>query len=124
VPSACPLCRKASPKNDVFLQTLRVEFRPKISIFVSSDHMNFYHSSSGSSRWSLPNFRWAWRCAGLSRGTFGALQDFNQLRRSVLLMVLFETVVPALFRSLTRSCHVVLGWSFLMIIDRFSGFLF
>ena len=60
-----------------FLQTRRVEFRLKSSIFVSSDHMNFSHSSSRSSRWSLTNFRWAWTCAGLSRGTLRALQDFN-----------------------------------------------
>ncbi|KAK6291199.1 hypothetical protein J4Q44_G00383970 [Coregonus suidteri] len=60
-----------------FLQTQRVEFRPKSSMFVSSNHMTFSHSSSGSSRWSLANFRWAWTCAGLSRGTLRALQDFN-----------------------------------------------
>uniref|UniRef100_A0A0K2VLP3 Uncharacterized protein n=1 Tax=Lepeophtheirus salmonis TaxID=72036 RepID=A0A0K2VLP3_LEPSM len=39
--------------------------------------MTFSHSSSGSSRWSLANFRRAWTCAGLSRGTLRALQDFN-----------------------------------------------
>ncbi len=31
--------------------------------------MTFSHASSGSSRWSLANFRRAWTCAGLSRGT-------------------------------------------------------
>ena len=92
-----------------FLQTRQVEFRPKSSIFVSSDHMTFSHSSSGSSRWSLANFRRAWTCAGLSRGTLRELQDFNPRRRSVLLMVFFETEGPALFRSLTRACRVVLG---------------
>ncbi|MED6260114.1 hypothetical protein ATANTOWER_002358 [Ataeniobius toweri] len=38
-------------------------------------------------------------------------------------MVFFETVFPALFRSLTRSCHAVLERSltFLMIIDALGG---
>ena len=38
---------------------------------------------------------------------------------SVLLMVLFVTVIPTAFRSLTSSSCVVLGWSltFLIIID-------
>ncbi len=40
-------------------------------------HMTFSHASSGSSRCSLANFRRAWTCAGLSRGTLGVLQDFN-----------------------------------------------
>ncbi len=80
-------------------------------ILVSSDHMSFSHASSGSSRWFLANFRWAWTCAGVSRGTLRTLQDFNPWRCSVLLMVTVETVVPALFRSLTRSSRVVLGWS-------------
>ncbi len=138
VQSSCPLCRKAPSKHDVstpmlygrdgvlgivlillLLQTRRVEFIPKSYILVSSDHMNFSHPSSGSHRWSLANYRRARTCAGLSRGTLCTLQDFNPWRCSVLLMVTVETVVPALFRSLTRSSRVVLGWSltFLRIID-------
>ena len=58
-----------------FLQIWRVEFGPKSSIFLSSDHMAFSHSSSGSSRWSLANFRQAWTCAGVSSGTLRSLQD-------------------------------------------------
>ncbi len=102
-----------------FLQTQGEEFIPKSYILVSSDHMIFSHASSGSSRWSLANFRRAWTCAGLSRGTLRTLQDFNPWRCSVLIMVTVETVVPALFRSLTRSSRVVLGRSltFLRIID-------
>ncbi len=138
VQSPCPLCRKAPPKHDfsipilhgwdgvlgivrTFFQTRRVEFIPKSYILVSSDHMTFSHASSGSSRWSLVNFRRAWTCAVLSRGTLHALQDFNPWRCSVLLTV--ETVVPALFRSLIRSSRVVLGWSlnFLRIIDTPRG---
>ncbi len=74
------------------------------------------HASTGSSRWSLANFRRNWKCAGLSRGT---CMDFNPWRCSVLLMVTVKTVVPALFRALTRSSRVVLGWSltFLRITD-------
>ncbi len=55
-------------------------------------------------------FRRAWTCAGLSRVTLRALKYFNPWRCSVLLMVTVETVVPALFRSLTKSSRVVLGW--------------
>ncbi len=39
------------------LQTRQVEFIPKSYILVSSDHITFSHASSGSSRWSLANFR-------------------------------------------------------------------
>ncbi len=71
----------------LLLQTRQVEFLPKSSILVSSDHMTFSQSSSGSSKCSLANFRWAWTCTGLSRGTRLALQDLSPWRRSVLLMV-------------------------------------
>ncbi len=96
------------------LQTRQVEFLPKSYILVSSDHMTFSQSSSGSSKCSLANFRRAWTCTGLSRGTRLALQDLSPWRRSVLLMVAFVTLVPALCRSFTRSPRVVLGflWSF------------
>ncbi len=88
------------------LQTRQVEFLPQSSILVSSDHMTLSQSSSGSSKCSLANFRWAWTCTGLSRGTRLALQDLSPWRRSVLLMVAFVTLVPALCRSFTRSPRV------------------
>ncbi len=141
VQSSCPLCLKAPQSmmfpppcvtvgmmflglySSFFLQTRRVEFIPISYILVSSDHMTFSHASSGSSRWSLANLSLAWTCAGLSRGTLRALQDFNPWRCSVLLMITIETVVPALFRSLIRSSRVVLGWSLtlLRIIDTPRG---
>ncbi len=40
----------------------------------------------------------------------------------VLLMVTVETVVPALFRSLTRSSRVVLGWSLTFLNLEFLQF--
>ncbi len=86
--SSWSLCRKTAPKHDVstpcftvgmvffgcnsaffLLQTRQVEFLTKSSILVSSDHMTFSQSSSGSSKCSLANFRRAWTCTGLSRGT-------------------------------------------------------
>ncbi len=105
------------------LHTLQQGFWPTTYILVSSDHTTFSLASFGSSRWSLANFRRAWTCAGLSRGTLRTLQDFNPWRCSVLLMVTVETMIPALFRSLTRSSRVVLGWSltFLRIIDTPRG---
>ncbi len=91
--SSWSLCRKTAPKHDVstpmlhsrffLLQTRQVEFLPKSYILVSSDHMTFSQSSSGSSKCSLAHFRWAWTCTGLSRGTRLALQDLSPWRRSV-----------------------------------------
>uniref|UniRef100_A0A8C7RKC1 Methyltransferase 15, mitochondrial 12S rRNA N4-cytidine n=1 Tax=Oncorhynchus mykiss TaxID=8022 RepID=A0A8C7RKC1_ONCMY len=74
--------------------------------------MTFSQSSSGSSKCSLANFRRAWTCTGLSRGTRLSLQDLSPWRRSVLLMVGFVTLVPALCRSFTRSPRVFLNLSF------------
>uniref|UniRef100_A0A672QY05 Tubby-related protein 3-like n=1 Tax=Sinocyclocheilus grahami TaxID=75366 RepID=A0A672QY05_SINGR len=65
------------------LQTRQVEFLPKSYILVSSDHMTFSQSSSGSSKCSLANFRRAWTCTGLSRGTHLALQDLSPWQRSL-----------------------------------------
>ena len=88
-------------------------------VFSRYDHITFSQASSGSSRCSLANFRRACTCAFFSRGTLRTQQDFNPSRCSVLLMVLFVTVVPTAFRSLTSSSCVVLGWSltYLIIID-------
>ncbi len=98
------------------LQTRQVEFLPKSYILVSSDHMTFSQFSSGSSKCSLTNFRRAWACTGLSRGTCLALQDLSPWRRSVLLMVAFVTLVPALCRSFTRSPRVVLGFLLTVLV--------
>ncbi len=83
---------------------------------VSSDHMTFSQSSSGSSKCSLANFRRAWTCTGLSRGTRLALQDLSPWWRSVLLMVAFVSLVPALCRSFTRSPRVVLGFLLTVLV--------
>ncbi len=98
------------------LQTRQVEFLLKSYILVSSDLMTFSQSSSGSSKCSLANFRRAWTCTGLSRGTRLALQDLSPWRRSVLLMVAFVTLVPALCRSFTRSPRVVLGFLLTVLV--------
>ena len=92
---------------------------PNSSILVSSDHITFSQASSRSFRCSLANFKRACTCTFFSRGTLRTQHDFNPSRCSVLLMVLFMTVVPTTFRSLTSSFCVVLGWSltFLIIID-------
>uniref|UniRef100_A0A3P9BK76 Soluble scavenger receptor cysteine-rich domain-containing protein SSC5D n=1 Tax=Maylandia zebra TaxID=106582 RepID=A0A3P9BK76_9CICH len=47
---------------------------------------------------SLANFRRAWTCTGFSSGTRLALRDLIPCRCSVLLMVTFVTLVPALLR--------------------------
>ncbi len=78
--------------------------------------MTFSQSSSGSSKCSLANFRRAWTCTGLSRGTCLALQDLSPWRRSVLLMVASVTLVPALCRSFTRSPRVVLGFLLTVLV--------
>ncbi len=138
VQSSCPLCRKAPPKHDVstpmlhgwdgVLEIVLIFLLPPNTasgVYTKKFYFGLIRPHDllpclfGSSRWSLANFRRAWTCAGLSRGTLRTLQDFNPWWCSVLLMVTIETVVPALFRSLTRSTRVVLGWSltFLRIID-------
>ncbi len=61
------------------LQTRQVEFLPKSYILVSSDHMTFSQSSSGSSKCFLANFRRAWTCTGLSRGTQSGTAGFESL---------------------------------------------
>lgn len=66
------------------------------------------HTSSGSSRWSTADFR----CADVCR----LEQGVSPWRCSALLMVTFETVVPALFRSLSRSSSVVLVWFLIFLI--------
>ncbi|CDQ75408.1 unnamed protein product [Oncorhynchus mykiss] len=65
---------------------------------------------------TVANFRRAWTCTGLSRGKHLALQDLSPWRRSVLLMVGFVTLVPALCRSFTRSPRVVLGFLLTVLV--------
>jgi len=57
---------------------------------------------------SLANFRRAWTCTGLSRGTRLALEDLSPSQCSLLLKVAFVTLVPALCKSFIRSLRVVL----------------
>ncbi len=107
------------------LQTRQVEFLPKSSILVSSDHMTFSQSSSGSSKCSLANFRRAWTCTGLSRGTRLALQDLSPWRRSVLLMVAFvwNKMAPrmaAVLRAPGKLCsfsYVLLVFLLFYVLD-------
>ncbi len=114
--SSWSLCRKTAPKHDVSTPMLHSRYGvlwmqlspPNTSSWVFTKKlyfgfMTFSQSSSGSSKCSLANFRRAWTCTGLSRGTRLALQDLSLWRRSVLLMVAFVTLVPALCRSFTRS---------------------
>lgn len=103
-----------------FLQTQQVHFIPEqSSILVSPDHMTRSHASSGSSRWSTADFRSVDVCR-LQRGD---LRGFNPWRCSALLMATFETVVPALFTSSSRSSPVVLVWflTFLITIGSLWG---
>ncbi len=97
------------------LQTRQVEFLPKSSILVSSDHMTFSQSSSGSSKCSLANFRRAWTCTGLSRGT-------RLARRSVLLMVAFWRFSTAWYGTVRyRTVHFwgVFHWVLYLVPDTF-----
>ncbi|MEQ2312835.1 hypothetical protein AMECASPLE_035284 [Ameca splendens] len=73
------------------LKIQRVEFSTK-------SHMTFSHSSSGSSRWSLANFRQAWTCAGLSGGSLHALQDCGSSHSS-----LTETLIQPSYSSTSRG---------------------
>ncbi len=102
VQSSSPLCRKAPPKHDVSTPMLHgwdgvlgivllLLLPPNTTSGVYTKKLYFgliwphdLLMTSGSSRWSLANFRRAWTCAGLTRGTLRALQDFNPWRCSVL----------------------------------------
>ncbi len=130
--SSWSLCRKTGPKHDVSTPMLHSRYGvlwmqlsilspPNTTSWVFTKKfdfgfMTFSQSSSGSSKCSLANFRRAWTCTGLSRGTRLALQDFSPWRRSVLLMVAFVTLVPALCRSFTRSPRVVLGFLLTVLV--------
>lgn len=92
----------------IFLHTQWVKFVQGNVALVSSDQMIFSQSSFGSSMISLANFRWAWRCTCLSRGTPLALQDLNPPLCSVILMVAFLPLASALCSSFIRSHIVVL----------------
>ncbi len=130
--SSWSLCRKTAPKHDVSTPMLHSRYGvlwmqlsilspPNTTSWVFTKKfyfgfMTFSQSSSGSSKCSLANFRRAWTCTGLSRGTRLALQDLSPWRRSVLLMVTFVTLVPALCRSFTRSPRVVLGFLLTVLV--------
>ncbi len=114
-----PFAEKTAPKHDVSTPMLHSRYGvlwmqlsilspPNTTSWVFTKKfyfgfMTFSQSSSGSFKCPLANFRRAWTCTGLSRGTRLALQDLSPWRRSVLLMVAFVTLVPALCRSFTRS---------------------
>ncbi len=61
------------------LQTRQVEFLPKSSILVSSDHMTFSQSSSGSSKCSLANFRRGLDMYWLKQGDTSGTAGFESL---------------------------------------------
>ncbi len=87
--SSCSLCRKTAPKHDVSTPMLHSRYGVlwmQLSIL------------------SPPNT------------TSLALQDLSPWRRSVLLMVAFVTLVPALCRSFTRSPCVVLGFLLTVLV--------
>ncbi len=92
------------------------EFLPKSSILVSSDHMTFSQSSSGSSKCSLgklqPGLDMYWLKQGDTSGTAG----FESLAAQCVTDGSLVTLVPALCRSFTRSPRVVLGFLFTVLV--------
>ena len=132
VKSSCPLSWETPPKDKVappcftvgmvysaflFLQTRRAELMPNSSITSPSpkplpDHPGvLWQTSDGPAH--VP----------CSAEEPCAHSRISILQCSVLLMVIFVTVVPTAFRSLTSSSYVVLGWSLtlLIIIDILRG---
>ncbi|CDQ76981.1 unnamed protein product [Oncorhynchus mykiss] len=75
-------CAPESRERERERVCVRERERERDYILISSDHMTFSQSSSGSSKCSLANFRRAWTCTGLSRGTRLALQNLSPWRRS------------------------------------------
>ena len=134
--SSWSLCRKTAPKHDVSTPMLHSRYGvlwmqlsilcpPNTTSWVFTKKLYFGfiwpYDILPIFFWiiqicSLANFRRAWTCTGLSRGTHLALQDLSPWRRSVLLMVGFVTLVPALCRSFTRSPRVVLGFLLTVLV--------
>ncbi len=133
--SSWSLCRKTAPKHDVSTPMLHSRYGvlwmqlsilspPNTTSWVFTKKFDFGFI------WPydiLPILFWiiqmlssklqtGWTCTGLSRGTRLALQDLSPWRRSVLLMVAFVTLVPALYRSFTRSPRVFLGFLLTVLV--------
>ncbi len=74
--------------------------------------------TSGSSKCSLANFRRAWTCTGLSRGTRLALQDLSPWRRKCVTDGSLCYFGPSSLqcRSFTRSPRVVLGFLLTVLV--------
>ncbi len=112
VQSSGPLCREAPPQHDVSTPILHgwdgVLGIVLILLLPPNTASGVYTTwPSPMPPLDHPDGLWqtsdGWTCAGLKRRTLHALQGFNPWRCSVLVMVTVETVVPALFRSLTSS---------------------
>uniref|UniRef100_A0A8C4TIY4 Zinc finger protein 618 n=1 Tax=Erpetoichthys calabaricus TaxID=27687 RepID=A0A8C4TIY4_ERPCA len=116
----CEFCGKQYKYFNPYQEHVALHAPPSSSILVSSDHITFSQSSSGSSKYSLANFRRACTCTGLSRGTRLALQDLSPWWRSVLLMVAFVTLVPALCRSFTRSPRVCIKLGYVCFSEPYT----
>ncbi len=127
--SSWSLCRKTAPKHDVSTPMLHSRYGVlwmQLSILSPPNTTSWVFTKKFyfGFIWPydiLPILFWiiqmlssklqtAWTCTGLSRGTRLALQDLSPWRRSVLLMVAFVTLVPALCGSFTRS--LVWFWDF------------
>ncbi len=119
--SSWSLCRKTAPKHDVSTPMLHSRYGAlwmQLSILSPPNTTSWVFTKKFyfGFIWPydiLPILFWiiqmlssklqtGWTCTGLSRGTRLALQDLSPWRRSVLLMVAFVTLVPALCRSFTR----------------------
>ncbi len=97
-------------------KTRQVEFLPKVLFWF---HLTIWH---------LPILFWIIQMLSsklqtgldmywLKQGERLALQDLSPWWRSVLLMVAFVTLVPALCRSFTRSPRVVLGFLLTVLVS-------
>ncbi len=137
--SSWSLCRKTAPKHDVSTPMLHSRYGVlwmQLSILSPPNTTSWVFTKKFyfGFIWPydiLPILFWiiqmlssklqtGWTCTGLSRGTRLALQDLSPWRRSVLLMVAFVTLVPALCRSFTRSPRVVLGFLLTVLVIIFT----
>lgn len=89
--------------------------------YCNTDHMTFFQLSSGSSRWSLANFRRAWTCADWSRGTFPTLLDFNPWQCCVflLLIVTFVTEFPSSLQVIDQIPLILIHVVYLSFLRSF-----
>ena len=99
------------------LQTWCVLWHPNRYILLSSEQTIFSKYFIGLSKCCAANFKQVSTCFFFSNGVLHGEREYRPWRLSALLIVFFETIVPANSRFFWRSPKLVPGsWTTLLII--------